>query len=31
MAEVLGIASSIITITETAGKLGSSALRLKRL
>ncbi|KAH6880109.1 hypothetical protein B0T10DRAFT_551826 [Thelonectria olida] len=31
MAEVLGIVTSVITITETAGKLGSSGLRLKRL
>jgi hypothetical protein len=31
MAEILGIVSSCITIVEVAGKLGSRALRLKRL
>ncbi|KAH6970839.1 hypothetical protein BKA56DRAFT_735659 [Ilyonectria sp. MPI-CAGE-AT-0026] len=31
MAEVLGIVSSVITVIETAGKLGSSAIKLKQL
>ncbi|RBA20931.1 hypothetical protein FPRO05_08378 [Fusarium proliferatum] len=31
MAEILGLASSIITIVEVAGKLGTNAIRLKRL
>ncbi|KAG9501587.1 hypothetical protein J7337_007278 [Fusarium musae] len=31
MAEILGLASSIITIVEVAGKLGTSIIRLKRL
>ncbi|KAH7127640.1 hypothetical protein EDB81DRAFT_889432 [Dactylonectria macrodidyma] len=31
MAEILGIVSSVITVVETAGKLGSSAIKLKRL
>ncbi|EXK77594.1 hypothetical protein FOQG_17702 [Fusarium oxysporum f. sp. raphani 54005] len=31
MAEILGLASSIITIVEVAGKLGTNTIRLKRL
>ncbi|KAF7551813.1 hypothetical protein G7Z17_g4739 [Cylindrodendrum hubeiense] len=31
MAEVLGIVSSVITVIETAGKLGTSAIKLKQL
>ncbi|KAG5813708.1 hypothetical protein H9Q74_003811 [Fusarium xylarioides] len=31
MAEILGLASSIITIVEVAGKLGTKTIRLKRL
>ncbi|KAF4495988.1 hypothetical protein FAGAP_7861 [Fusarium agapanthi] len=31
MAEILGLASSIITIVEIAGKLGTNTIRLKRL
>ncbi|KAI1039142.1 hypothetical protein LB505_007515 [Fusarium chuoi] len=31
MAEILGLASSIITIVEVVGKLGTNAIRLKRL
>jgi predicted nucleic acid-binding Zn-ribbon protein len=31
MAEILGLASSIITIVGVAGKLGTSTIRLKRL
>jgi hypothetical protein len=31
MAEILGLASSIITVVGVAGKLGISTIRLKRL
>ncbi|KAH6990288.1 hypothetical protein EDB80DRAFT_168178 [Ilyonectria destructans] len=31
MAEVLGIVTSVITVIETAGKLGTSAIKLKQL